>query len=274
MDRNKINFINDLVIRSHDNFDQIYKLNSGFVQESYHQGYEELYEYILDYILNNITLLGEELSNVEYHQRFGWVLFASSHKAFLGKINLSGNSTVEIGNMTYFSGSSTVNGNAHLDIGSFCSLANGIEIFTSNINHPISFVTTYNLHSNSRIIDNAMEIELPNFQNEIIHLEKKKNVTIGNDVWIGRDVFIMNGIKIGDGCIIGSRSTVTKNCEPYGVYVGTPAKLVKYRFSRDIVSQLLDIRWWKWSYEKINKNKAFFDQDLGTYAGNLSGIII
>jgi virginiamycin A acetyltransferase len=275
MDKSKRNFIDDLVIRSHDNFDQIYKSNLNFAQDSKdHQGYEELYDTIFDNILNKTTVLGEKVSNVEYHRRFGWILSGTNNKAYLGKINLTGKSSIEIGNMTYFSGSSILNGNGHLEIGSYCSLANGIEIFTSNINHPTSFVTTYNLHSNSRIVENAMALELPNFHKEIKQLNKKKDVTIGNDVWIGRDVLIMNGINIGDGCIIGTRSTITKDCEPYGVYVGTPAKLVKYRFSQDIITQLLAIKWWKWTYEKISRNKVFFDQDLSEYSGSLRKIIV
>ncbi|NQU35019.1 MAG: CatB-related O-acetyltransferase [Bacteroidetes bacterium] len=275
MDKNKQNFINDLIIRSHDNFDQIYKFNPEFFLNQYdHLNYQHLYDRILNYIINNISLLGEKISDVEYHERFGWVLSVNFNKAYLGKINLTGNTKVDIGRMTYFSGASTINGNDILTIGSFCSLANGIEIFTSNINHPTNFTTTYNLHSNSRIIDNAMEMELPNFISEIRNLEKKKGVTIGNDVWIGRDVLVMNGIKIGDGCIIGTRSTITRNCEPYGVYVGTPARLVKYRFSQEIINQLLEICWWKWSFEIIRKNKRFFDQDLNNYTGNLKEIII
>jgi aminopeptidase-like protein/acetyltransferase-like isoleucine patch superfamily enzyme len=274
-DKSKRNFINDLVIRSHDNFDQIYRSNLSFARDSkVNQDYGPLYDAILDNILKNTTLLGEKVSNVEYHERFGWVLSGTNKKAYLGKINLTGKASIEIGNMTYFSGSIIVNGNAHLEIGSYCSLANGIEIFTSNINHPTSFTTTYNLHSNARIVENAMGLELPNFHSNIKQLKKRKDVTIGNDVWIGRDVLIMNGINIGDGCIIGTRSTITKDCEPYGVYVGTPAKLVKYRFNQDIITQLLAIKWWNWSYEKIRRNKPFFDQELAEYSGSLRRIII
>lgn len=275
MDKSLQNFINDLVIRSHDNFDQFYKWNINYVQdEKDHRRYEKLYDIILCDIRNKITVSGEKVTNVEYHKRFGWVLNGTNNKAYLGKMNITENSSIEIGNMTYFSGSSIVNGNGQLEIGAFCSLAKGIEVFTSNINHPMNFATTYNLHSNLRIIENDMGLELPNFHQEIKRLEKKKDVTIGNDVWIGRDVLIMNGISIGDGCIIGARSTITKNCEPYGVYVGSPAKLVKYRFSQDIIRQLLIIKWWKWPYEKISRNKAFFDEDLAEYSGDLYRIIV
>lgn len=57
----------------------------------------------------------------------------------------------------------------------------------------------------------------------------EKDITIGNDVWIGFGAQIMAGVTIGDGCVIGAGAVVTKDTEPYGVYVGVPAQLKKYR---------------------------------------------
>lgn len=59
------------------------------------------------------------------------------------------------------------------------------------------------------------------------HIEK--DVVIKDDVWIGFGAIIMPGVNIGEGCVIGAGAVVTKNCEPYGVYVGVPAKLIKKR---------------------------------------------
>ena len=57
----------------------------------------------------------------------------------------------------------------------------------------------------------------------------KKGIKINKDVWIGAGVKILDGVIIGEGCIIGAGSTVTKSTEPYGIYGGTPAKLIKRR---------------------------------------------
>lgn len=54
---------------------------------------------------------------------------------------------------------------------------------------------------------------------------------IGKDVWIGAHTIIKTGIKIGDGAIIASGSVVTKDLEPYMVYGGVPAKMIKNRFN-------------------------------------------
>ena len=64
----------------------------------------------------------------------------------------------------------------------------------------------------------------------------------------------MPGVHLSDGCIVGTNSLITKSTEPYGVYGGNPAKLIKRRFSEDIVAQLLKIQWWKFNNAAIKNN--------------------
>lgn len=80
------------------------------------------------------------------------------------------------------------------------------------------------------------------------------DIVIGNDVWIGYDAVIMSGVTIGDGAIIGTRAVVTKDIPPYTIVGGVPAKPIRKRFSDEIISSLLEIKWWEWSEEKIKKN--------------------
>lgn len=56
-----------------------------------------------------------------------------------------------------------------------------------------------------------------------------KKIIIEDDVWIGANVTLLKNAYISKGCVIGACSVVTKRTEPYGIYVGNPAKLVKYR---------------------------------------------
>lgn len=56
-----------------------------------------------------------------------------------------------------------------------------------------------------------------------------KGVIIEDDVWIGTGVSILDGVKIANGSVIGAGSVVTRSTEPYGIYVGNPARLVKFR---------------------------------------------
>lgn len=84
--------------------------------------------------------------------------------------------------------------------------------------------------------------------------DNKGDIVIGNDVWIGYEAVIMSGVTIGDGAIIGTRALVTKDVPPYTIVGGVPARQIRKRFSEDIISSLLDVRWWEWSKEKIKKN--------------------
>lgn len=56
-----------------------------------------------------------------------------------------------------------------------------------------------------------------------------KPVIIGNDVWIGARVIVLPGVIIGDGVVIAAGSVVTKNIDPYSIFGGVPAKLIKKR---------------------------------------------
>ena len=63
--------------------------------------------------------------------------------------------------------------------------------------------------------------------------DKLLNTQIGKDVWIGAHAIIMTGVKVGDGAIIAAGSVVTKDCEPFTIYGGVPAKKIKSRFEKD-----------------------------------------
>jgi maltose O-acetyltransferase len=52
---------------------------------------------------------------------------------------------------------------------------------------------------------------------------------IEDDVWLGLRVVVMPGVRISTGCIIAAGGVVTRDTEPYGIYGGVPAKLIKKR---------------------------------------------
>ena len=127
-----------------------------------------------------------------------------------------------------------INENATLIIGNFCSLASNLNIYLGG-NHRTDWITTYpfgHIHQNKF-----------NMFDGYGHPGTKGNVIIGNDVWIGSNVTIMSGVTIGDGAVIANNSHVVKNVEPYTLVGGNPAKLIKYRFSKEQIEKLLKIKW-------------------------------
>lgn len=123
-------------------------------------------------------------------------------------------------------------------IGNYCSFAAGVRYL--NANHPMDFVSTHPLFYNK---------ELGGVESDRI---VRNNLTIGHDVWIGYGVTILSGCsKIGNGAVIGAGSVVTKDIEPYGIYAGVPAKLIRRRFPDYICEELERTKWYDESPEKL-----------------------
>ena len=85
---------------------------------------------------------------------------------------------------------------------------------------------------------------------------EKREIIIGNDVWIGANCIIFQGVTIGDGAVIGAGSIIRRDVPPYAVVVGVD-RIIKYRFSQEIINKLLKIQWWNWSDDKIRENIKF-----------------
>lgn len=138
-----------------------------------------------------------------------------------------------------------------LTTGKYCSIGSGVS--TAIGRHPSSenIATTPSIFS----INSPNNLRFSDIQE---YEEQTGPVTLGNDVWVGAGAILIGGITVGDGAIIGAGSVVTKDCEPYGVYAGCPARLIKRRFDDETIEKLLELKWWDKDDKWLRENAESF----------------
>ena len=142
---------------------------------------------------------------------------------------------------------------AHLLIGKYSSLAHNLHFYIG-INHDYRRVSTYPF--DSRYVDKWWDSS-----KKISHIEgryNRKQVIIGNDVWIGADVTVMGGVRIGNGAVVAAGALVSKDVPPYAIVGGNPARVIKYRFSPEVIEELQQIKWWNWPQDRIKAALPLF----------------
>ena len=60
-----------------------------------------------------------------------------------------------------------------------------------------------------------------------------KPITINKNAWIASDAFLGPGTTVGESAVIGARGVLFGNAEPWTIYAGNPAKIVRKRKARD-----------------------------------------
>lgn len=137
----------------------------------------------------------------------------------------------------------------HLYIGKFCSIGEDVTILLGG-EHRSDWNTTYPF--------NAL---LENFYDIKGHPASKGDIIIGNDVWIASGAKIMSGVTIADGAIVAANALVTKDIPPYAIAGGVPAKVIKYRFSTDIIEKLEKMKWWNLNEKILAEIIPFLQSD-------------
>ncbi|MGL5935845.1 MAG: CatB-related O-acetyltransferase [Cetobacterium sp.] len=125
-----------------------------------------------------------------------------------------------------------------LEIENFVSIAEGVKFILGG-NHEVNTFTTYPL----KVMALGEEIEA----------WTKGPIVVKDDVWIGTDALILSGVTIGQGAIVAAGSIVTKDVPPYSIVGGNPAKIIKYRYSKEIIDEMIAFDWNKIDLNKIEK---------------------
>lgn len=128
-------------------------------------------------------------------------------------------------------------GGVKVNIGRYCSFGPNVRYFGAN--HPIHYgtMTPYFYRK-----EWGFEVEDVD----------RKTLNIGNDVWLGYNSIILSSCEyIGNGAIVAAGSVVTHNVEPYSIVAGAPAKVVKDRFTKEVIDKLEESKWWEMTPEQL-----------------------
>lgn len=152
-----------------------------------------------------------------------------------------------IGDYTYVSCYSVLD-NVH--VGRFCSIADNCHIgMPTHDTHLLSTSPIFTLKNNA-----AKTSWVEKDQGDY----ESKQTIIGNDVWIASHALIMGGVTIGNGAVIAAGAVVTKDVPPFAIVGGIPAKIIKYRFSDDIIAHLENVQWWNQPVETLKSHLKDF----------------
>ena len=139
------------------------------------------------------------------------------------------------------------------DIGQFCSISDHCRIGMGG--HTLSHISSCPLFTQK--INGCQEQWIEND----IHAVEEKRAVLGNDVWVGSHVLINGGVIVGHGAVIGAGAVVVKDVPPYAIVGGVPAKVIRYRFSPEVIEKLLELQWWNLPDETLKENIRFFQKE-------------
>lgn len=115
-------------------------------------------------------------------------------------------------------------------------------------------------HDYSRVTNHSFLYSTKSFQlvKEKVYSPFVGECTVGHDVWIGCNSTILRGVKIGNGAVVGANSLVNKHVPPYAIVVGSPARIIKFRFSDEIIAGLQELQWWDLPINVISEHAELF----------------
>lgn len=134
------------------------------------------------------------------------------------------------------------------EIGCFTSIAN--NVVSGGGRHPMEWVSMSPVFYKGR---DSVKAKFSEHNRRGV-----KKVVIGNDVWIGHSAILLQGVTVGHGAVVGAGSVVTKSVPPYAIVAGNPAKIIRYRFTDEIIKGILLSSWWDMPDDDLKKMGQYF----------------
>ena len=116
-------------------------------------------------------------------------------------------------------------------IGRYCSIARSARLIDAN--HPMEALSTHPY------------FYLKEFGVVDADLAKLRPPVVEDDVWLGHNSIIAPGChRIGRGAVVGAGAVVTKDVPPYAIMAGAPARVVRFRFTPEVIEAVEATQWW------------------------------
>jgi len=135
---------------------------------------------------------------------------------------MGGRSTV-MGSFIHISSFTSITGGGELVMEDFTTLSSGIRIFTGTDD----FLGGSLVNS---AVPHPYRLPIRTF----VHIKKHAAV--------GANSVVLPSVTIGEGAVIGANSLVNKDCEPWTIYYGSPAKPMRSRPKEKIVELEAQLR--------------------------------
>jgi galactoside O-acetyltransferase len=123
---------------------------------------------------------------------------------------IMGGKSTRIGSFVHIASFTSITGGGELVMEDFTGLSGGVRVYTGNEDYSGGCLTNPSVPYPYRLPTRSF-----------VHIRKH--------AIIGANTVILPGVVIGEGAAIGANSLVTKDCEPWKIYAGSPAKAIKTR---------------------------------------------
>jgi acetyltransferase-like isoleucine patch superfamily enzyme len=120
------------------------------------------------------------------------------------------NGSIDIGNYVFIARNSHLGGALGIELHDFSSMAANTVIYSASDDY-----------SGEAMTAQAVPQKYTRFRGG--------KVVFGRHVIVGSSSTIVGPAVLGEGCSVGAMSLITKDLEPWGVYIGTPARRIKER---------------------------------------------
>lgn len=122
----------------------------------------------------------------------------------------AGEGGIEVNKHVHIAAFSSLIGRGRITLGDYSNISSRVSIYSSSDDYSGEWMTNPTLPSEFTGVTHA-------------------DVHIGRHAIVGAGSVILPGLVIADGCAIGALSLVNKDCDPFGVYAGVPARRIGER---------------------------------------------